>query len=104
MINRYAKGRRFEYQTMHKLEQQGFIAMRTAGSHSPFDIIAINPATQKILLIQCKAGTITDKAKHLIRNQWKELNGNYELMFDLLHKPNKKKSYADRFKKRAEIQ
>jgi Holliday junction resolvase len=52
-LNRYAKGRRLEYAAMKALEQRGFQCFRTAGSHSPVDIIAV--AFPHILFIQCKA-------------------------------------------------
>ena len=39
----YIKGRRKEYKICKKLIEKGFdIAQRTAGSHSPIDIIVIN--------------------------------------------------------------
>ncbi|MFH7835168.1 MAG: hypothetical protein QXL51_01055 [Candidatus Aenigmatarchaeota archaeon] len=55
MVSNYIKGRRFEYEVMRLLEKQGALCFRMAGSHSPFDIIAI--FRDKILLIQCKYNT-----------------------------------------------
>ncbi len=53
MVNKnYVSGRRFEYAIKKELEQRGWIAIRSAGSHSPFDIIAIKG--NKILLLQLK--------------------------------------------------
>lgn len=48
----YVSGRRFEYAVKKELEKRGWIAIRSAGSHSPFDIIAIKGG--KILLLQLK--------------------------------------------------
>ena len=53
MVNKnYVSGRRFEYLIKKELQDQGWIAIRSAGSHSPFDIIAIKE--DKILLLQLK--------------------------------------------------
>ena len=53
MVNKnYVSGRRFEYTIKKELQDQGWIAIRSAGSHSPFDIIAIKE--DKILLLQLK--------------------------------------------------
>ena len=48
----YVSGRRFEYTIKKALEKLGWIAIRSAGSHSPFDIIAIKG--DRILLLQLK--------------------------------------------------
>lgn len=48
----YKKGRSFEYFIKEKLEKRGFYVIRSAGSHTLFDLIAISDT--KILLIQCK--------------------------------------------------
>lgn len=39
--NRYAKGRRNEWKSMEHLRKEGWMCFRTAGSHSPWDIIAL---------------------------------------------------------------
>ncbi len=52
---KYVKGRRKEYRVCKRLRVEGFdIVQRTAGSHSPIDIIAISKYLKKIFLIQCK--------------------------------------------------
>jgi hypothetical protein len=51
----YVKGRAFEYARMRYYKNSGFdVVMRTAGSHGPYDIVAINAKTGEIFLIQCK--------------------------------------------------
>jgi len=52
---RYVKGRRLEYKTMRHFEAAGMQTFRMAGSHSPFDVIAINRSG--VILIQVKGGT-----------------------------------------------
>lgn len=54
MPNRnYNKGRANEYRTMRILEAVGYRCFRTAGSHSPFDVIGISKAG--VVLVQCKS-------------------------------------------------
>lgn len=52
MNARYNKGRRNEYRLMRLLETAGYICLRTAGSHSPFDVVGVGPAG--VILAQCK--------------------------------------------------
>lgn len=51
-MTNYQKGRNFEYSVKRKLELQGYIVVRSAGSHSYFDLIAFNQ--NEVLCIQCK--------------------------------------------------
>ena len=58
MSNNYKKGRAFEYFIYHKLEDEGYLVFRTAGSHGVADIIAFKKHyhhPDEILLIQAKA-------------------------------------------------
>lgn len=48
----YKKGRQFEYRVKRDLEQKGYFVIRSAGSHSPFDLIAFSQ--EGVLFIQCK--------------------------------------------------
>jgi len=61
----YNSGRQYEYRVKKYLEKLGYYVMRSAGSKSPFDLIAI-PIQDKcdvmgVLLIQCKHGTKISK-------------------------------------------
>jgi Holliday junction resolvase len=49
----YSKGRAFEYRVRRHLEGKGWVVFRTAGSHSPADLIALR--TGEVWLVQCKA-------------------------------------------------
>lgn len=53
MNSKYQKGRRTEYEAMTELEKEGYSCFRTAGSHSPFDVLAINKT--EIRLLQAKS-------------------------------------------------
>lgn len=56
----YVKGRAFEYKVKEVYQQAGYLVFRTAGSHSPADLIAFPPLSKIVewqpLLIQCKTG------------------------------------------------
>lgn len=66
----YNSGRKFEYRVKKYLEKKGYYVMRSAGSKSPFDLIAIPSLSGNILLIQCKHGTKISKQE---RNKIKVL-------------------------------
>lgn len=54
MVNKsYQKGARFEYEVKDFLEDKDYIVMRSAGSHSDVDLVAIKPHFRP-LVIQCK--------------------------------------------------
>lgn len=78
----YLKGRRKEYKIRREyLNNDWDIVQRTAGSHSPVDIIAIDKITKRIDFIQCKPDDMTEKEKEKIisENQW--LNGVFRTEF-----------------------
>jgi len=80
----YIKGRRKEYKYVKIMRELGFIAQRTAGSHSPFDVIAINPDTKQIRLIQCKPDSMNAHQTQKIRNENKKLNGSFKVSFSVV--------------------
>ncbi len=84
----YNKGRRKEYDIIYRLRKEGWeIAQRTAGSHSPIDIIAINKVTKVIKLIQSKRtinetmSYIKDKVKAKLEDENRWLNGVFSVEF-----------------------
>lgn len=68
---KYTSGRRWEYEVMKRLQEDGWIVMRTSGSHGPFDVIALK-LNSLPLLIQCKRSR--DEAS--IRRMAKEFQEN----------------------------
>lgn len=81
----YKKGRRKEYSVCDKLKIEGWeIVQRTAGSHSPIDIFAINTETKEIRFIQVKAGEISQKEYDKIIEDNKKLNSKYSVEFELV--------------------
>jgi Holliday junction resolvase len=68
----YQSGRVREYQIRDYLAKNGYTVIRSAGSHSEIDLIAINRT--KIILIQSKKGvTMTTKAKAKLVNKMPRL-------------------------------
>ncbi|MEM2259989.1 MAG: hypothetical protein QXP52_00160 [Candidatus Aenigmatarchaeota archaeon] len=66
---RYSKGRAFEYKVKNMLEKEGYFVIRSAGSHSVADLIAIHSESNSsssptILFIQC---SLQPKAKFEIQ-------------------------------------
>lgn len=67
MPNRnYLRGYNIEKKAQELLESEGYVTARTAGSHSPFDVVAVR--ADKIRLIQIKrvkkfSKSILEKAK-----------------------------------------
>ena len=57
----YKRGVRFEREVMQIFKEKGFIVMRTAGSHSPFDVVLVKESENSdikrivfVAFVQCK--------------------------------------------------
>ena len=84
----YQKGYRLERQLVNEARKQGLIAARTAGSHSPFDVVIIDPNNHTIRFIQAKAKKLSQNALERLRQrldlgQW---DGEYLVKFELITK------------------
>ena len=78
----YIKGRRKEYKICERLRKDGFhIVQRTAGSHSPVDVIAINTTTKEIKLVQSKPDDFGKRATDEILMRNSLLNGFFLVEF-----------------------
>ena len=59
-MTNYVKGRTLEYEVMNLFKSAGWKVVRSAGSHSPFDLVAIKQTTTKhketwlVVFAQCK--------------------------------------------------
>lgn len=81
----YIKGRRKEYKIVKQYKDKGYkIVQRSAGSHSPIDVFAIDKETRTIKLIQAKPDSMSNNAKQKIidENQW--LNGLFKVVFEVV--------------------
>lgn len=74
MSNRnYINGRSKEYRLISKLKKEGYlIVFRTAGSHSPIDVVAISKG--HILFIQSKPKKFSDNKKKELEQEYLWLN------------------------------
>lgn len=54
MIKTYRKGADYEREIVKKAKEAGHISFRSAGSHSPIDVIIIDEKKREIFLLQCK--------------------------------------------------
>lgn len=84
MPNRnYINGRQHEYRVLREAKARGCIALRSAGSHSPVDVVIIDTFNRKITLVQCKPASMPDRQMREIEEQYKELNGSFEVVYEV---------------------
>jgi hypothetical protein len=85
---RYIKGRRLEYKVKKELEKNGYIVIRSAGSHSPFDLVALKQTTFEesetsivltfsVNFLQLKYNITSTQAEGLLRKTMTLLFGPY---------------------------
>jgi Holliday junction resolvase len=59
MVTNYARGRSVEYAVKRYLESDGYFVLRSAGSHSPVDLLAVKYMgcnSHSVLFVSCKKG------------------------------------------------
>jgi len=84
MPNRhYINGIYKERKLVNKARGEGKIALRSAGSHSPIDVVIVDFENGLIKLIQCKPSKNFWKGKTKLEEQYKMLNGIYEVTFEV---------------------
>lgn len=87
MPNRnYNNGRAKETRIVNKARAKGYIAFRSAGSHSPIDVVIISPTEQRIWLIQSKLGKLSRPEKERILEELKGLEGMYSVTAHIIEK------------------
>lgn len=77
----YQKGYAKERRIVNRFREKGILSFRSAGSHSPIDVIAIDHVNHIIHLIQAKPKTMSDNAKQKLLDEHPELNGTYQVEF-----------------------
>ncbi len=55
-MSNYSRGHAFELRARSRLEEQGWFVVRSAGSKTPVDLVAIK-SDQRPLFVQAKSGT-----------------------------------------------
>ena len=79
----YEKGRRKEYKIVHAEKDKGRIAFRSAGSHSPIDVVSIDVKNRKIFLIQSKPDSWTEHQIMKLLNENEFFSGRYDARFEV---------------------
>ena len=81
----YVNGRDKEYKICKQLKVNGFdITQRSAGSHSPIDIFAINRLTRVIKFVQCKPDNFSELNKRRIMEELGYLKDMWRVEFELI--------------------
>jgi Holliday junction resolvase len=82
MYTNYHKGRNKEYRICKALRKKGYdIVQRSAGSHSPIDILAIRREDNRISLIQSKPNGMSDNSRDKLEKKHSWLNGKFDIEF-----------------------
>lgn len=80
----YERGRNKEYRIVKKLKARGFdVVVRSAGSHSPIDIWALDWIHKNLVLVQSKLGKLGKSEKERILKEGQEFEGLYSVSFEL---------------------
>jgi Holliday junction resolvase len=79
----YQRGADKERRIMNFYRNKGNFALRSAGSHSPFDVVVIDELNKKVILIQVKPKSLSKKMELEIL-KLKRLDGIYNLEFQLI--------------------
>ena len=75
----YARGYEKERKIVNGLRSAGCLAFRSAGSHSPIDVFALDPQLKVILLIQSKPKSMPEAEKQRILENLKKYEGTFEV-------------------------
>jgi Holliday junction resolvase len=70
----YNKGVRKERKVVNEAKEEGCLAFRSAGSHSPIDVCIIDWQHNEIRFVQCKPETMSERNKQKILDDLIELN------------------------------
>ena len=79
----YLKGIRKERKLVQEFRDKGCISARTAGSHSPIDLFAIDKKARVITFIQAKPDSLSKKAAQRIHDELDFINGEWIAIFEI---------------------
>lgn len=80
----YLKGVRKERKLVNGARALGLIAFRSAGSHSPIDVVIIDKKSKQIRLVQCKPDDIREKEKEKLIKEQSDLTDMYSVSFRVI--------------------
>lgn len=61
----YRRGRSAEYRAARDLERAGYLVIRSSGSHSPVDLVAIGPAGVRLIQVKVDSESRTLRPSEL---------------------------------------
>ena len=82
-MTNYQKGVRKERKFVNEARAEGHISLRSAGSHSPIDVVIIDHRNKQISLIQCKPNNFSASKTEKLMKDNAHLNGFYYVSFDV---------------------
>jgi len=65
VMSNYHKGYKFEKEVIQFYKDQGYFCLRSAGSHTPVDVLAIDDLSNHVFFIQCKYGNTRMTGKEI---------------------------------------
>ena len=77
----YMKGYRKERKLVNEARAEGYLAFRSAGSHSPVDVVIVRQHGGTIDLIQCKSDNISVSKRKKLMKRSEEIDGYYYVRF-----------------------
>jgi len=80
----YLKGVRKERKLVNKARANKLLAFRSAGSHSPIDVVIIDKYHRKVRFIQCKPDDMAQSEKERLLNELFWLAGNFKVTFEII--------------------
>jgi len=79
-VTNYKNGANRERRVIKYLQKEGFdLVFRSAGSHSPIDVFALDSRTKQIWLIQCKPKSLSSSGKSKIEDNIRQFEGCYSV-------------------------
>lgn len=79
----YQRSVRKERELVREARNKGHIALRSAASKSPIDVVDIDYANRKIWLVQVKTGNLSEREFTKLSKEFSHLNGKYEVEYIL---------------------
>jgi Holliday junction resolvase len=78
-MNNYRRGRAKEYQTQRLLEASGYFTVRSAGSHSPVDILAFSSLGARLIQVKLGSANVSPHEREVLKNLPRPANCTVEI-------------------------
>lgn len=79
----YVKGVAKERRVVNRARMEGMTAFRSAGSHSPIDVVIIDVLRHEIHFIQCKPDDISENQRQKLLKDNEAFNGDFKVFFEV---------------------